>query len=212
MKIKIFIMIILAMLVIGVGTNKRDIAGLQNSFDISVLDACVIVTDGAGHGSGVAIAPDLILTAKHCIDFNDLYVVDSSGEEYAVIDSWCSDEYDIGFLRIDGVLPCLSLGNMPNLLDPVYAIGTPLEQCFVNNVTIGVVTKLNVDWAHWIGGIIVNVAAYPGNSGGALLNSNFEIVGITVGCHNRLYGGGDNLWLCESVTHIREALEEYGKK
>ena len=81
MKIKIFIMIILAMLVIGVGTNKRDITDLQHEavFDVSVLDACVIVTDGTGHGSGVAVAPDLILTAKHCIDSNDLYVVDSSG-------------------------------------------------------------------------------------------------------------------------------------
>ena len=209
MKIKIFIMIILAMLVIGVGTNKRDITDLQHEavFDVSVLDACVIVTDGYGHGSGVAVAPDLILTAKHCIDSNDLYVVDSSGEEYAVIDSWCSDEYDVGFLRIDGVLPCLSLGNMPDLLDEIYLVGAPSYMTLFPNVSKGVVTCLGVDFYIWEDTIVVDATGWFGNSGGPLFNADWQIIGICVGVIST-----DSIVICESVTHSREALEEYGKK
>jgi serine protease Do len=217
MKIKAFIAIILTMLVVSTGINTRNIADLQTTqkqieqakndmlFNALVFDACVIVTDGWGYGSGVAIAPDLILTAGHCADVNDLYILDNDGNRHEVINQWQSDKYDIGFLQINGTLSYLPLGDMPELLDEVYLIGTPANTAFQNNISKGVVTNIDVDWFGWIDAIITDASGWFGNSGGPLLNMQNEIVGICVGGP----GETDSIVVCESIENIKKALKEY---
>jgi hypothetical protein len=159
----------------------------------------------------VAVGPDLILTAKHCLDENCW--VEIGGVKYEIVDKWASDIYDVGFIRINGILPYIQFGNMPQLLDTIYVVGSPLQSehrgdC-INNITKGIVSNLNVSWYVWTNGIIVDAAAYPGNSGCALLDTSGHLIGIMVGCHNRFPNGGDNFWLAEPVSHILEALEKY---
>lgn len=198
----------------GVETSARNEWALAETLDLqTVLPACgIIAGDGGSHGSCVAIGPDLVLTAGHCIHPGKS-CIEIDGQKYGIIDTWKSDKYDIAFVRVDGGLSYLEFGDMPSLLDSIYVIGSPLSDgekinC-INNVTKGRISNLNVDWFIWVDGIIVDVTAYPGNSGGPLLDKNGRIIGVMVGCHNRVHGGGDNFWLAESVDHIREALTKY---
>jgi len=188
---------------------------LNQKLDLGVLDSCGIVKSIRRTGSYIVIRPNIIMTAGHCIDADTIWIVDNKGIRHEVTSVWKSKEYDIAFLVVDANLPVLPLGDMPSLLDDIYVVGSPLtdvyghEMKWINNITKGIVSKLNVDWVMWKDGIIVDAAAYPGNSGGPLLSSKSEIIGIMVGSHNRQSEGGDNLWLAEPVSHIKEALREF---
>lgn len=184
---------------------------LNKKLDISVLNSIGIITNGQGFGSCVAISPNLILTAGHCL-CDDAWI-EINGKKYEIIEQYAT-KYDIGFVRIKGRVQYLKLGKMPKLLDDIYVVGFPLtnihkENCIIN-VTKGIVSSINISWHIWTNGIIVDAAAYPGNSGGPLLNQDGQIIGIMVGCHNRLNAGGDNFWLAEPVSHIQEVLDELG--
>jgi serine protease Do len=176
-------------------------------------DTFVVLTDGGGHGSGVYLGNGVVLTSEHVVSDRQLVVLTADGIEYEILDVLCpEDDEDIAFVLIDpncGLTPVV-LGEMPELTDPVFTVGTPLDLIFFNNVTSGIVGKLHVDWDRWDDGIMTSTPAMPGNSGGALLNKRFELIGITVGCHNRKYDGGDSLWLSEPITDILRCLELSG--
>lgn len=183
--------------------NKNDIM-----FNSLVLGSCVVVADDYGHGSGVMVSPNLVLTAGHCIDAidpNSFYIMDCCGEKFSVIRMWRSDEYDIGFIWIDGELPYLSLGKMPDVFDDICLIGAPADIAFFPNISKGVVTGLDVDWSAWTDGIVVDASGWFGNSGGPLFNNEWKIIGICVAGP----GATDSIIVCEPVTHIEEALDEY---
>lgn len=186
-------------------TNKYD--GIV--CDIYVLDACVTITDGYGHASGVAVQNNLILTAGHVIDIvadnNDVRVIEYFGREYKIISYWRSDKYDIGFLRIDGKLPCLELGAIPELLDEVYLIGAPYSIELSWTITKGIISYVDRDICGREDLLQTDAEGAPGSSGGSLLNTEGKIIGICVTGPNP--GGG--VVLCEPVSHIQESLDEY---
>ena len=219
---KILLATVMILMSLAIYQQKANLTQLETTVkwkqsvpDLIVLDSCGIVTNGNGYGSYVAIDSNLVLTAKHCTDSNDLQIIDSGGLYHKVTSIWRSDKYDIAILTVDANLPFLPLGKMPVVLDEIYIVGSPLTNSYghllecINNITKGIVSKINVEWNRWSDGIIVNAAAYPGNSGGPLLDKRGKIIGIMVGCHNRMSDGGDNFWLAEPVSHIIESLEEY---
>lgn len=181
---------------------------LNRSLDLSVLDSCGVITNGQGHGSCVAIRPNLILTAGHCIGINGAWI-EIGGKRYEILSSWRDSESDVGFFRIDGVVPFLSLGEDPEILDPVYIVGAPRSIGFFG-VSKGVVTKTNiVDWSNeevnWNGNFVCDAMTYFGCSGGPTLNPHGLIVGIYVG----LFLNGDNFSVCVPVSRIKKSLIAY---
>jgi len=195
----------------GVATNQQAInqheaslRALTKTLDLSVLDSCGIITNGMGHGSCVAIGPDLILTAGHCIGYPGNWI-EINGVKYDILDEWKSGQYDVGFIRIDGQVPYLQFGEMPQLLDTVYFVGSPYETCFVNTITKGIISHLDRDVYDRIGLIQTDAEGAPGSSGCALVDIQGRVIGICVAGPNP--GGG--VTLCVSVDHILEALEKY---
>jgi S1-C subfamily serine protease len=76
----------------------------------------------------------------------------------------------------------------------------------VNNVTSGRVSKIYVRIPEmWNDVFISDAVSFPGNSGGPVLDENFNIVGILVGG----FSGYDNFSICEPVSDIKKALKEY---
>ena len=184
--------------------QKEQLCRLEWTLDLSVLDSCGIITNGYGHGSCVAIGPDLVLTAGHCIGYKGGWI-EIGGIKYDILDEWKSEQYDVGFVRIDGTLPYLQLGEMPQLLDTVYFVGAPIDVELVNMITKGIVSKLDINGlGDWAGVMIVDAFGNSGSSGCALLNQQGQIIGIAVGGY-----GNTTPELCEPISHIREALEEY---
>jgi putative serine protease PepD len=196
----------------GVAINQRDINQnvaslrvLTQTLDLSVLDSCGLIRSNDGHGSCVAIGPDLILTAGHCIGIEGSWI-EIGGKKYDILDEWKSEQYDVGFVKIDGQVPYLELGEMPQLLDTVYLIGSPADPAFVNNVSRGVITKLDIDWWNYEDSIVSDCSGWFGNSGGALVNRQGQVIGICVAGPG---SGLDSVTVCETVVHINAALGEY---
>lgn len=183
---------------------KIAVGELSKTLTISVLDSCGIITDGYRHGSVVAIGPDLLLTAGHCIDHTESWI-EVQDVRYEIVEQWASEDYDVGFVRIEGVIPYVQLGQMPDLLDEVYLIGSPYEVGLVNSVTKGIISHLDRDIWQWNDLIQTDAEGAPGSSGCPLFDVQGQIVGICVS--GAIPGGG--VILCVPVVDIRAALETY---
>jgi len=140
-----------------------------------------------GLGSGIVISPDgLVLTNSHVVGASkQIRLRDQEGIVTEARVLGVDPDTDLALLRADGArnLHYASLGNSKYLRrgQLVVAIGNPLG--FESTVTAGVVSALGRSIRSVGGRIIEDViqtdaALNPGNSGGPLVSSAAEVIGI----------------------------------
>jgi S1-C subfamily serine protease len=140
-----------------------------------------------GMGSGIVISPDgLVLTNSHVVGSSkEIRLRDTEGVITDARVLGVDPDTDLALLRANGVrdLHYASLGNSKNLRrgQLVVAIGNPLG--FESTVTAGVVSALGRSIRSVSGRTIEDViqtdaALNPGNSGGPLVSSSAEVIGI----------------------------------
>src|SRR5437868_7672568 len=140
-----------------------------------------------GLGSGIVISPDgLVLTNSHVVGLSkEIRLRDNEGIVTDARVLGVDPDTDLALLRADGVrdLRYASLGNSKSLRrgQLVIAIGNPLG--FESTVTAGVVSALGRSIRSVSGRIIEDViqtdaALNPGNSGGPLVSTAAEVIGI----------------------------------
>jgi S1-C subfamily serine protease len=141
----------------------------------------------SGVGSGVIIAPDgLVLTNSHVVaGAKELRLQDAEGRVMEARKLGEDADTDLALVRAGSArdLPSATLGNSKTLKrgQLVVAIGNPLG--FESTVTAGVISALGRSLRAKSGRLIEDViqtdaALNPGNSGGPLVSSRGEVIGI----------------------------------
>lgn len=137
-------------------------------------------------GSGVCISSDgYIVTNNHVVnnsDYVEIVLDDKRTFQAKIIGK--DPTTDIALLKIDvDNLPFIPYGNSDNLKigEWVMAVGNPFN--LTSTVTAGIVSakarNINITSNYSIESFIqTDAAVNPGNSGGALVNTNGELVGI----------------------------------
>jgi 2-alkenal reductase len=137
---------------------------------------------GFGSGSGVIISKDgYIVTNDHVVEgARELGVIFSDGRQVEAELIGTFELTDLAVIRVDGSVPAVAALGDSDALQPgarVIAIGSPLGR-FQNSVTTGIVSALNRQVSTLTGLIQMDAPINQGNSGGPLLNSAGQVVGI----------------------------------
>ena len=137
----------------------------------------------AAAGSGVIISADgYIVTNNHVVDGADELTVSlTDNKEYSARIIGADKTTDLALIKIDGKnLPAITIANSDDVRvgEWVLAVGNPLG--LNNTVTAGIISaKARTLGANGVESFIQTDAAInQGNSGGALVNTRGELVGI----------------------------------
>jgi Do/DeqQ family serine protease len=175
-----------------------------------------------GAGSGVIIAKDgHIVTNNHVVDGADnIIVVLNDNRQYPAKLIGSDPTTDIALLKIEEEgLPFLKFGNSDALKlgEWVLAVGNPFN--LTSTVTAGIVSaksrSIGINPADMSieAFIQTDAAVNPGNSGGALVNMNGELVGINTAIASRTgsYSGYSFAVPSAIVQKVIGDLKEYGQ-
>ena len=207
--------------IIDVVDNAKDsvvsiaVSEVSFSVDEGVID------NTANIGTGFIVDEGgLIITNQHVVSDTeaDYKVITSSGDEYDVVKIVRDDINDIALLKIDATdLVPVTLGDSDTIVvgQTVIAIGTPLGD-YAGTVTTGIISGLErsvTTGAAWFGQttkdyenvIQTDAAVNPGNSGGPLLNTSGEVIGINFATTTN----ADNISFALPVNVVKDRVEEY---
>lgn len=137
----------------------------------------------AAAGSGVIISADgYIVTNNHVVDGADELTVtlNENSKEYSARVVGADKSTDLALIKIDAKnLPAIVIANSDNVRvgEWVLAVGNPLG--LNNTVTAGIVSAKARSMGQGVSSMIQTDAAInQGNSGGALVNTRGELIGI----------------------------------
>ena len=173
-----------------------------------------------GFGSGVIISKDgYIITNNHVVaGATEVSVTLNDDREYTATVIGADTQTDIALIKIEGEdFNYVPFGNSDNLQigEWVLAVGNPFN--LTSTVTAGIVSAKNrtniVGEAKSIQSFIqVDAAVNPGNSGGALVNTRGELVGINTAIYSQTgnFAGYAFAIPISMAGKVASDLKEYG--
>ncbi|MCA9307935.1 MAG: trypsin-like peptidase domain-containing protein [Patescibacteria group bacterium] len=177
----------------------------------------VVSEDGIGTGF-IVDSSGLIVTNSHVVNDlgNEYSVILSNGTTYEVTDIHLDEPTDLALIQVTATnLPVVEFGDSEKVKvgQTAIAIGNALGQ-FSNTVTRGVVSgvarELTAsggfgDLKTYESVLQTDAALNPGNSGGPLLNSAGQVIGINVATTR----GADNIGFAIPVNTLKPLLETF---
>jgi serine protease Do len=175
-------------------------------------------TPSRGVGSGFIVSPDgYIVTNAHVVDgASEVTVKLTDRREFTAKVIGADKRTDIALIKIDAKsLPALDLSNPPPVKrgEWVVAIGSPFG--FENSVSAGIVSGLHraLPGGQMTPFIQTDVAVNPGNSGGPLLNTAGQVVGVNSQIYSRSGGfmGLSFAIPADVAAKVADQLRTHGK-
>lgn len=170
--------------------------------------------EGIMSGSGVIIKTGSeILTNAHVVkNMNTILVVMNDGKGYEAQLKYIDEDTDLAVVKIKKIgLPVVKFANSEDIVvgKQVIAIGTPITFSLRNSATVGHISGLNRSVGEPYRLVQTDTAITHGNSGGALINMNGELVGITSSGYS---GTNTNFAVpVDTVKYVLNQFELYGK-
>ena len=175
-----------------------------------------------GFGSGVILSEDgFIVTNNHVIDgAQNIKVILNDKREFDAHIIGADPSSDIALLKIEAEdLPYITIGNSSDLQigEWVLAVGNPFN--LTSTVTAGIVSamgrnlQINQDRMAIESFIQTDAAVNPGNSGGALVNQQGNLVGINTAIASQTgsYTGYSFAVPVSIVKKVVSDLKEFGE-
>lgn len=166
---------------------KSSVVGIVSTEEVETF---FDTTEQEGVGSGVVVSEDgYILTNSHVIfdgAAKKIKVLFDTGKELEGKVVWSNSQMDLAVIKVEAKgLKVAELGNSDkiNIGQTAIAIGNPLGLDFERTVTQGIISgldrSLKIDEYNTMDSLIQTDASInSGNSGGPLLNSKGEVIGI----------------------------------
>jgi len=157
------------------------------------------IYNDTSHGSGVVIAPNLMLTAAHIVDGNSDLKVNGKPIK-RIIKS--NAKTDIALIEVEISCPCVAIAqNIPEMDQKVYTVGYPLgmEQF----LTEGRVQYFELPKNR----MITSIPVIFGNSGGGVFtleDGTYKLVGIVSGVAQIC---DQFMPVCTPVTHLSAIVD-----
>jgi len=170
-------------------SNSQSVVDIAQQVRPAITQIQVEGKEGDSSGSGVLFRSDgHLLTNFHVIDGADaVKVVIDNGRELTAKVIGSDPENDVAVLKVDGgPFPVATLGSAADLHvgQSAIAIGSPLGLAGGPSVTVGVVSALHRRLDTRSGPPLLDMIQTdapisPGSSGGALLDANGAVIGLT---------------------------------
>lgn len=171
-----------------------------------------------GTGSGVIISPDgYIITNNHVIeDAQSIEITTNDNKIYLAEIVGTDPNTDIALIKIDADedLPYTPFGDSNNVKigEWVLAVGNPFN--LTSTVTAGIISAKSRDLSgrNLQSFLQTDAAVNPGNSGGALVNTNGDLIGINTAISSRTgsYIGYSFAVPSNIARKVVEDIMEYG--
>jgi len=176
-------------------STRPDIVHMRNA-TVRLMDPMT-----GGWGSGVIVADDVILTAKHVavmMGKAGMTVQTADGEEFIATQAVFDEDNDLAVIFCDMNEPAIAeIKSLEDVYlgDEVYLTGTPLYRDFFLTVTKGIISaKGDTDTDK----IRIDAWGAPGDSGGPVYHGG-KVVALCVAGPTR---SGASQVICESVTDL----------
>ena len=170
--------------------------------------------EGIMSGSGVIIKTggEILTNANVVKNMNTILVVINDGKGYEAQLKYIYEDTDLAVVKIKKIgLPVVKFANSEDIVvgKQVIAIGTPITFSLRNSATVGHISGLNRSVGEPYRLVQTDTAITHGNSGGALINMNGELVGITSSGYS---GTNTNFAVpVDTVKYVLNQFELYGK-
>lgn len=145
----------------------------------NAYESIFVIYSGNSAGSGFAIGENTVVTNAHVIaNENDITIYGYNGETYRASVYLIDTSFDIAILSVeDGKFAPLEIGDSDSIKagDDIYAIGAPKSLDYT--LTKGVISNKSRKFGNYTY-IQIDAAINSGNSGGPLLNSKGQVIGV----------------------------------
>jgi S1-C subfamily serine protease len=150
--------------------------------------ASVVAVEGRSRlgSSGFFIRPDLVLTADHALESDEIEIVRAGGKEERVTIAGRDPSTDLALLRTSAPGAPLAFAGDAALRVGAIALAVARDDDGDVAATMGVISAVGAAWRTWQGGQIdrfvrADLSFYPRFSGSPLLDAGGQVVGMNTG-------------------------------